>query len=183
MPRIVWYNTSYFNKIERMDITVRKKELPKEVLLSQVHPAPTPPMLVNEIARLFHGRMRAFEADGAMTQESARQIMRVLAHEDGCSQLDLVHRTHLKPPTVSISLKRLEAEGLVRRATDDMDMRVVRVYLSEKGAEYNKLIHERLHLVDAELMQGFTERETAELLKYLERMRDNILPDEMKNHS
>ena len=83
MPRIVWYNTSYFNKIERMDITVRKKELPKEVLLSQVHPAPTPPMLVNEIARLFHGKMRAFEADGTMTQESARQIMRGFCDRGG----------------------------------------------------------------------------------------------------
>ena len=183
MPRIVWYNTSYFNKIERMDITVRKKELPKEVLLSRVHPAPTPPMLVNEIARLFHGRMRAFEADGAMTQESARQIMRVLAHEDGCSQLDLVRRTHLKPPTVSISLKRLEAEGLVRRVTDDMDMRVVRVYLSEGGRAHNERVRERLKCIDATLMQGFSEDETDCLLQFLERMRDNILPDYMKKNT
>ena len=160
-----------------------KKECEKEALPFPPHPAPTPPMLVNQIARLFHGRMRALEADGAMTQESARQIMRVLSHEDGCSQLDLVHRTHLKPPTVSVTLKRLESEGLVCRVVDGMDMRVVRVYLSDKGAEYNKLILARLKSVDAELMQGFTQKETEQLLKYLERMRDNILPEDMKKNS
>ena len=160
-----------------------KKKVVEQEIFSKTHPAPTPPMLVNEIARLFHGKMRAFEADGAMTQESARQIMRILSHADGCSQLELVCKTHLKPPTVSITLKRLEADGLVRRVADEMDMRVVRVYLSEKGFAYNKLIHERLKAVDAELMRGFTETETAVLLKYLERMRDNILPDDMKKHS
>lgn len=144
---------------------------------------PTPPMLVNELSRLFHGRMRAYETSGVMTQESSRQIMRVLAHEDGCSQLDLVHRTHLKPPTVSICLKRLEAEGLVCRRNDEMDLRVCRVYLTERGAEHNALIRERLRVVDAELMRGFDEREKAELLQYLERMRDNILPERGKNNS
>lgn len=148
---------------------------------SHPHCVPTPPMLVNEIARLFHGRMRTFDLDGVMSQDSARQIMRQLNRADGCSQLDLVRVTHLKAPTVSVTLRRMEDEGLVTRRSDELDQRVTRVYLSEKGREHNRLVHERIKGIDAELMQGFSEEESEQLLHFLERMRDNILPAYMKN--
>lgn len=138
---------------------------------------PTPPMLVNQISRLCQNRMRSYDLDGVMSQESARQIMRELAREDGCSQLDLVHRTHLKAPTVSVTLKRLEEEALVRRENDPMDLRVTRVFLSETGRRHNQLVRERIETLDGELMQGFSKEETDTLLHFLERMRDNILSD------
>ena len=144
---------------------------------------PTPPMLVNEIARLFHGRMRGFDLDGVMSQDSARLIMRELARLEGQSQLDLVNKTHLKPPTVSVTLRRMEAEGLVERKTDEKDLRVTRVYLSQKGRNHHAEALERLHSIDTALMQGFDEAETEQLLHFLERMRDNILPADPKNHS
>ena len=143
---------------------------------------PTPPMLVNEIARLFHAKMRSFETDSLMTQDSIRLILRELGHADGCSQLELVEKTHLKPPTISVTLKKLEDEGLVVRQHDPMDMRVTRVYLSQKGREHQALVRERLHCVDMTLMQGFDEEETAQLLQFLERMRNNILPEKAKNN-
>lgn len=147
------------------------------------HFTPTPPMLVNEIARLFHARMREYDLEGVMSQDSARLIMRELSREDGCSQLDLVHKTHLKAPTVSVTLKRMEAEGLVERKQDISDLRITRVYLSPKGLEHNRCVHERLRQTDSQLMQGFSEEESAVLMQFLERMRNNILPDYPKNHT
>lgn len=144
---------------------------------------PTPPMLVNEIARLFHTRMRTYDLDGVMSQDSARLIMRELSREEGCSQLDLVRKTHLKAPTVSVTLRRMEAEGLVERRQDAMDLRVTRVYLSPKGKEHHANVMNRLHELETELMQSFTEEETGQLLHFLERMRDNILPDDRRDHS
>ena len=146
------------------------------------HPQ-TPPMLVNEISRLFHAKMRTNDPSGVLTQESARLIMRELCHADGCSQLDLVHQTHLKAPTVSVTLKRMEEEELVRRETDENDMRVTRVFLSEKGREHNRKVWERIRGIDTQLMQGFSEEEIRQLMLFLERMRDNILPDYAKNNS
>lgn len=143
---------------------------------AQRFPATTPPMLVNQIARLFHARMREYHVEGVVSQDSARQIMRVLSREDGCSQLELAHKTHLKAPTVSVALKKMEEEELVLRRQDGMDLRVSRVFLTEKGREHIRSVHEQLGSLDAELMQGFSEEETALLLHFLERMRDNILP-------
>lgn len=153
----------------------------KEGLQHQNRLNPTPPMLVNEIARLFHAKMRSFESDHMMTQDSVRLILRELGHSDGCSQLDLVKKTHLKPPTVSVTLRKLEEEGLVKRKQDPMDLRVTRVYLSEKGQAHHRTVHTRLHAVDSLLMQGFNEAETEQLLQFLVRMRNNILSENLKS--
>lgn len=146
-------------------------------------PVQTPPMLVNEISRLFGARMRMQDSEGIMSQDSVRLIMRALVHDDGCSQLELVRQTHLKAPTVSVALRRMEEEGLVERRQNEMDLRAVCVFLTEKGKAYNQQIRKRLGEIDDELMSGFTEAEIECLRQLLERMRDNILPAELKNNS
>ena len=144
---------------------------------------PTPPMLVNEIARLFHARMRRYDLTGVMSQDSARLMMRALAREDGVSQLHLTSVTHLKAPTVSVTLKKMEDEGLGRREQDKLDLRMTRVYLTERGKAHNRKIWERLQELDAMLMEHFTDEEAEVLRKLLERMRDNILPAECEKHT
>ena len=140
-------------------------------------PKPTPPMLVNEISRLFHAQMKTYDLEGVMSQDSARLIMRVLARGDGVSQLSLAQATHLKTPTVSVVLKKMEDEGLVERRQDETDRRAVRVYLTERGREHNRRVFARLLELDAVLMEGFNDEETKLLLGFLERMRENILPE------
>lgn len=159
------------------------KELPFTKTPETERPPKTPPMLVNEIARLFGGKMREYELSGVMSQESARLLMRALACSDGVSQLRLTEMTHLKAPTVSVTLKKMEDEGLVRRESDPEDLRVIRVFLTERGAAHNRRIFGRLQSLDAILMQGFSEEETAVLRELLERMRNNILSSEKKPHA
>lgn len=147
------------------------------------HHSPTPPMLVNEISRLFHARMKSVELDGVMSQDSARLIMRVLSREDGVSQLYLTQRTHLKPPTVSVTLRKMEAEGLVVRESDPEDKRAVRVHLTERGRAHNLRVFARLHELDALLMEGFDETERELLKNLLLRMRENILPEQKEKNT
>ena len=144
---------------------------------------PTPPMLVNEIARLFHARMKCVELDGVMSQDSARLIMRELSREDGVSQLRLTQLTHLKPPTVSVTLRKMEEEGLVLRECDPKDKRAVRVILTEHGKSHNRRVFARLCELDELLMEGFDEAEAETLKKLLLRMRENILPEQKEKNT
>ena len=146
-------------------------------------PCPTPPMLVNEIARLFHAQMKNYDLTGVMSQDSARLIMRELARREGVSQLYLTNVTHLKAPTVSVTLKKMESEGLVTRVQDEMDLRMIRVFLTEKGRAHNRGVFERLKSLDARLMQGFSDEETETVLRLLLRMRENILPADKEKHT
>lgn len=61
------------------------------------------------------------------------KILSVLSQRDGDTQLDLVQRSGLQAPTISITLRRMEREGLVRRVTDENDLRKSHVFITEKG--------------------------------------------------
>lgn len=135
----------------------------------------TPPMIINEISRLFAAKMR--ECESEMQQESVRLIIISLAHRQGVTQLDIVKKTHLSPPTVSITLKRLEEQGYISRVTDAVDQRAVRVYLTEKGHQMNLDSLHHAQKVDSILMKDITENEKELLLELLRHMRSNILND------
>ncbi|HOU10746.1 MAG TPA: MarR family transcriptional regulator [Clostridiales bacterium] len=135
----------------------------------------SPPMLINEISHLCRAKMRAVNSQ--MSQESTRLIITRLARKDGVTQLDLVKLTHLKPPTVSVTLGRLEKLGYITQAPDQGDQRAVRVYLTEKGRELDRTTLERIREIDEILMKGITPDESLQLMALLNKIRHNILQD------
>lgn len=60
-------------------------------------------------------------------------VLLVLWEEDGLAVRQLGERLELDSGTLTPLLKRLEAAGLVRRARDRADERVVRIHLSPAG--------------------------------------------------
>lgn len=145
---------------------MKKQPIPDNML--------TPPMLIGHISRAQRCTLRARENDPIMTQNSCRAILFCLAREEGVTQLELSHRAGLKPPTVSVALRRLEDEGYIVRESDDDDKRASRVFLSEKGHALEKENKERFERVDNEMMRGFSEEETEILRSMLLRIRDNL---------
>lgn len=135
----------------------------------------SPQMLINEIARLYGAVMR--DSDSEITQESTRMIIINLARRDGVTQLDLVRATHLKPPTVSIALKRLETEGFVSRQTDSEDNRAVRVFLTDSGRKLMRDSIARLKEAEVAGMRGISDEESAALISILTKIRRNILDE------
>ncbi len=137
----------------------------------------TPPMMVNDISHLFFSKMRSMEPEGALSQHSARTILRLLFHKDGMRQHELACAAHLSAPTVSAVLRRMESEGLIVRRNYEHDARAVGVYLTEYGRRQNEAVLDMLHGLDEVLMRGFSLEETEQLEKMLSRMRENLLRD------
>ena len=141
-------------------------------------PKETPPMLINEISRLFFDKMRAGDVqDPLLPQHACRLLLRALCAEDGVRQSDLCRATHLKAPTVSTLLREMEKNGLVLRRADGGDRRATRIHLTEKGLAADKNIRARLREVDGILMRDLSPEDERVLLTLLRRMRDNILTD------
>ncbi len=138
----------------------------------------SPVMILNSISRLFHDKARSMNVGENITQHSSRLILIELAHSEGLSQLDLVERTHLKAPTVSLALKNMEACGLVSRTSDERDMRVTRVNLTEKGRALDKSNLKKLKEIDEIIMKDISPSEIEVVTKILLKMRDNILNEE-----
>lgn len=139
---------------------------------------PQAPRMIIEISRLLRFRVRQGEEGGVMSQNTARLIVAHLAARDNVHQLELVKLTRLKAPTVSVLLRRLEAEGYVVRTPDPADRRAVRVSLGERGREFDRLHLSHISGNDQAAMAGFTAEEQAMLESMLARVRDNLLGGE-----
>ncbi|MBQ9085951.1 MAG: MarR family transcriptional regulator [Clostridia bacterium] len=118
--------------------------------------------------------------EGAMTQPGAHLVLSMLALHDGIRQLDLVRHTHLRAPTISAILKKMEGEGLVERKSDPQDMRAVRVYLTEEGRALDRIHIGEIRKLASIALQGLSEEEIGTLMRLLPRIRDNLLSDSRK---
>lgn len=138
----------------------------------------TAPMLINQISRMFDERMRELLPAGhPLTQNSCRFIMRILSHHDGIAQQELVSHTNMKAPTISVALRNMEDEGMVRREPDPNDLRCVRVYLTERGREVDDDFRQKIRALDTKLMQGISPEEEETLIRLLMAVRENVRPE------
>ncbi len=132
-------------------------------------------MQISDASKLFHDRMRRLsEQDGLPS--SYRMLIFHLAHmKTGVTQLELVKATHLKAPTVSITLQKMERDGIITRKSNEMDLRQTFVYLTEKG----KAIDEKIKVMHSEgtkaALHGLSDSEIETLSVLLNRVIDNLL--------
>lgn len=102
---------------------------------------------------------------------------RVLFHlrrTPGMTQRELAKTLGIAAATLSVSIRRMEAAGLVERKSDTADRRIQRLYLTEKGeAVDNRCAKGREFLFEA-LFTDFSEEDIAALDRLLTRMTDNL---------
>ena len=71
-----------------------------------------PFMVINDLSKIFHYKLRRL-ADESGLNESYRHILFHLVHKDGVTQLELARATNLRPPTISVTLQKMQEEGYV----------------------------------------------------------------------
>lgn len=133
-----------------------------------------PSMMTHEVSKLFRDIINR-EVEKLGIQNSYRQLLFCLGRKDGVNQLELVRETHLKAPTISVTLKSMEADGLVVRKIDENDARVIHVYLTEKGRQTDDRIRDIHHELDRIMAAGIPQEELDALVSTLKKMRDNML--------
>jgi DNA-binding MarR family transcriptional regulator len=91
--------------------------------------------------------------------------------------VDIARNSHFTAPTVSVTLKKMEDEGLILRKTDKNDTRRTRVFITEKGREWESQLFEKVIDCENILMRGLSEEESDELCRLLKKVRENILSE------
>ena len=138
---------------------------------------PSPMLILNEISHLMISRISK-QHDELLSQRSVRLLIMELARKDGCTQLELVNATHLKAPTVSVAMQKLEKNGIVIRRPDDYDLRATRVYLTEKGRELDNRTRETVYESEDLALASFTQEEKEIFEKLLLKIRSTLLDDQ-----
>lgn len=101
-------------------------------------------------------------------------VLGLVAKKDGLSQRELAKILNIKPPTVNVSVQRLEKAGFLYKKPDEKDQRVTRIYLTEKGKETKAKALERIHKNEAVMLEGFSDAEQCLLRRFLEQILVNI---------
>ena len=128
---------------------------------------------VNDASFMF-GKYVCRELEAIGMRSSYRHVMKPLMEQDGMTQLELVNLTQLKAPTISITLRNMEREGIVRREKNDVDRRETHVYITEKGREMHAKILEAFDRAEQLMLKDISEKEQATARKILAKMTENL---------
>lgn len=90
------------------------------------------------------------------------------------TQKELADNLNVSAPTMSVTLQRMEKAGFISRRPDDLDARVTRVGLTEKGENLAISAKNALKILEDELMQGFSEEEKTLFFDFLQRSAKNL---------
>lgn len=101
-------------------------------------------------------------------------MINLLGSHEGLSQKEIAERLKIKPPTVNVSLKRMEHAGFIERRADERDQRVSRIYLSGQGRDIYGKMKIMLEYNEQQLLQGFTESELCLLQRFFKQMLGNL---------
>ncbi len=108
-------------------------------------------MLVRDVHHLFgHKIHESFKTKGL--SNTAHAILIHLDHHEYLTQVELVDKAHVRPSTISVTLQKMETEGLITRVASTEDQRCIHVKITPLG---KKVIEEgRKHVHELDL--GFT---------------------------
>ena len=153
-----------------------KSETPK----AEGFPANQPPlMILSGIAERYE-EILSEKGKLLKLQSGARRILFFLCEGDGVSQLTLVRATRLKAPTISLIVQKMERDGLITRRTDEIDMRLTRVFLTEQGREAANAMKTAMQEAETAVLSDFSAKESEQLNGFLVRMCANIANAETK---
>jgi DNA-binding MarR family transcriptional regulator len=92
----------------------------------------------------------------------------------GVSQSQLAEQLCLDPSTITKMLLRLERDGVVERRPDELDARVSRVFLTDRGRMLVEPVVDIWSQTEARLVIGFTETEQVLLRRFLLQVLSNL---------
>ncbi|MCH5206960.1 MAG: MarR family transcriptional regulator [Oscillospiraceae bacterium] len=128
---------------------------------------------VNEASFLF-GEMVRREMEKIGMRCSYRHVLKPLVENASLTQLELVKITNLKAPTISITLRNMEREGIVKREKNDSDRRETHVAITDKGKKmYTKLLA-AIEKAEQVMLKGLSEKELKSVAAALDKMSANL---------
>lgn len=100
-------------------------------------------------------------------------ILVQLWKEEGVTQSCLAERVGVDVSTMTKTLQRLQAYGLIERKPDCEDTRAMRVFLTEKGRALEPELTAIWNEIEDQTLAGFSVGERALFVEFLERVKKN----------
>lgn len=129
--------------------------------------------LLKDVSRRYTRRFEERAQRFALTLPQCRVLI-LLQSNEGVCQKRLAELAELDPMTLVRILDRMEADGWVRRSFDPADRRAHTVWLTAAAATVLEQIWQLIGETRAEMLQGLSAEERAQLVALLERVHANL---------
>lgn len=125
-------------------------------------------------AGVLYGEMLNSAMEKIGMKYSYRCFLRPLVENVSLTQLELSEITGMKAPTISITLRKMERDGIVTRERKG-DKRLSHVSITEKGIKLYKKVQNSIKKTEKAILKGIDKREIAAMNLTLEKIMNNIL--------
>lgn len=88
--------------------------------------------------RLEYELLQAFKKNGYDITPQQWAVLNRLWIQDGLSQAEIADMTFKDRPVITRIVAIFERKGVITRRPDEQDQRIIRVYLTQKGRDYQK---------------------------------------------
>lgn len=102
------------------------------------------------------------------------QVMMALSDEDGQTPGGLASRLGVRPPTITKTINRLQAQGFLERRASEADSRQAHIFLTDSGRDAIRAIEKSLRKTEKQALRGLDKKEQKALLKVLSRIEANL---------
>ena len=102
-------------------------------------------------------------------------ILFILNNQGRLSQRQLAEKIGITPPSMTVTLRKLEERGFITKEPDERDQRILRICLSEAGKECIEKIKSIMKDMEEILYRGFSVEERLLFQRLLLEMRENML--------
>ena len=102
------------------------------------------------------------------------QIMLALDREDGQTPGQLASRLGVRPPTITKTINRLQAQGFLDKRASEADARQAHISLTDLGRDAIKSIEKSVRKTEKQALKGLDKKEQKALAKLLGRIEANL---------
>jgi DNA-binding MarR family transcriptional regulator len=102
------------------------------------------------------------------------QIMLALNADDGQTPGNLADRLGVRPPTITKTINRLQAQGFLDKRASEADARQAHIFLTELGRDAMRAIEKSVRKTEKQAMRGLDKKDQKALAKLLLRIEANL---------
>ncbi|MBB6632843.1 MarR family winged helix-turn-helix transcriptional regulator [Cohnella thailandensis] len=95
----------------------------------------------------------------------------------GIIQEKLAEMIKVDRTTAARAIQKLEAQGFIEKKDDETNKKIKKLFTTEKGDHAYSFLKREADHSDKVALAGFTQEETEALLRYLQRVRQNVEVD------
>lgn len=117
-------------------------------------------------------KQKSTEASGV--SQCTRAILKSLSRKTGVTELALCRDINYTAPTVSVALKRMAYDDLLKLVINPSNKRETFIYITDKGIETGKYLDQEYRELDNILLNGLSDEEKAVLPSIFGKMMNNL---------